>query len=57
MKDDAKETGTKAPYMSSWFLEGWTEVQECYQLLVEHKARISCKRGNTGKLVRWTERL
>ena len=57
MKDDAKETGTKAPYMPSCFLEGWTEVQECYQLLVEHKARISCKRGNAGKLVRWTERL
>ena len=57
MQDEVKGKETKTPNMPSWFLEGWTEVQECYQLLVEHKARISCKRGNAGKLVRWTERL
>ena len=31
MQDEVKGKETKTPNMPSWFLEGWTEVQECYQ--------------------------
>lgn len=53
-KNEPKGTEVAVP---AWFLEGWAEIRECYGLLVKHRARISCKTLQDGRIVRWTERL